>query len=877
MLPVFSIIEQKNNLHKELRIMRNRFFYTTIFIVTIFLSIKGLGQDNYNILPTDTAGTIYYNYLYENFLQLAELRNAAVTEALTDSAKQIERRDTLRTFFKELIGETPELTDLNAEIVDTIDRSDIGFIIEKLTFQSCPNHHVTASFYIPTTGTGPYPGVLELPGHYGNAKAADVLQRLCMLLAENGFATLILDPMGQSERGQVINPATGQLAYPYNSGTTSQSLMDYGSILVGRSATAWELWDNRRALDYLYSRTDVVDTSKIGVTGGSGGGAQTLNLISYEYDRIDAAEITSWSNVKTRTFAECCSQAGPHHLYYQGVYTIDQPDQMMMLAPKPLMILAGSQDFIDTAGTHEVAEEISLIYDTLHVKDKAGYFESNDGHDYTQPKREAAVRWFRTWFYNDTTQVTDSLHSILSETDLRVTSTGQVTTAFENEKTTVDLNVEIAKGDSIARHNFWTDNTKDSCLNMVKELIKFNDNYESPTAETLSTIDRETYTIDKVKITSNGEIPIPVLLFKPKNITGKCETVIFLDASGKSRYADAGAYIERNFIDSGKIVMTVDLRGTGETRDTKSDSKYGSDDHRLGIVSMYNGTTMMGQRVEEVLKCLDIVAQDSAVNTNSISIVGMGRVAPVALHAAAFDERIKDVRLYDTYNSWMDIVSNAAILNIMSYVVPRALKYYDFPDLVNAIAPRPVEYCKSFESRLSLIRATGGTLSPAFSSTVYDYQVVVSDTVVGLQGYLMDGRATYIGDSSYNVKNGPQTAQFIVTAENGVTQSMYTVEIPQYVDMENQLVNTFHFSLDQNYPNPFSGNTSISYEIDKPGLVSLKVFDITGKEVALLVDKFQVDRKYSVQLDGKQIKPGIYFYQLKCGEKTISKKMIKLR
>jgi hypothetical protein len=90
--------------------------------------------------------------------------------------------------------------------------------------------------------------------------------------------------------------------------------------------------------------------------------------------------------------------------------------------------------------------------------------------------------------------------------------------------------------------------------------------------------------------------------------------------------------------------------------------------------------------------------------------------------------------------------------------------------------------------------------------------------------------------------------------------------------------------LKQNYPNPFNPSTVISYQIpaslnpSKGGtLVTLKVYDILGSEVALLVNEEQPAGKYQVEFDASELSSGIYFYQLTAGEFIQTKKMVLIR
>ncbi|RJP66744.1 MAG: T9SS C-terminal target domain-containing protein [Ignavibacteriales bacterium] len=92
------------------------------------------------------------------------------------------------------------------------------------------------------------------------------------------------------------------------------------------------------------------------------------------------------------------------------------------------------------------------------------------------------------------------------------------------------------------------------------------------------------------------------------------------------------------------------------------------------------------------------------------------------------------------------------------------------------------------------------------------------------------------------------------------------------------------FALEQNYPNPFNPVTTIKYSLPvetlratSPQNVTLKVFDILGKEVATLVNEQQQPGYYSVNFNASKLASGVYIYQLKAGSLITSKKMILLK
>lgn len=82
------------------------------------------------------------------------------------------------------------------------------------------------------------------------------------------------------------------------------------------------------------------------------------------------------------------------------------------------------------------------------------------------------------------------------------------------------------------------------------------------------------------------------------------------------------------------------------------------------------------------------------------------------------------------------------------------------------------------------------------------------------------------------------------------------------------------YKLEQNYPNPFNPSTRINFSITKPGFVSLKVYDITGKEVANLVNEKLSVGSYTYEFEGANLSSGIYFYTMKTNDFASTKKMI---
>jgi len=118
----------------------------------------------------------------------------------------------------------------------------------------------------------------------------------------------------------------------------------------------------------------------------------------------------------------------------------------------------------------------------------------------------------------------------------------------------------------------------------------------------------------------------------------------------------------------------------------------------------------------------------------------------------------------------------------------------------------------------------------------------------------------YVGPTSTEITT-PET-HFI---EDLVSINPLTTEIPD------------KFSLYQNYPNPFNPSTKISFDLQKAELVSLKIFDISGKEVADLINEKISAGKYEFQFNAPSLASGVYFYKLNSASFTRTMRMVLIK
>ena len=143
-----------------------------------------------------------------------------------------------------------------------------------------------------------------------------------------------------------------------------------------------------------------------------------------------------------------------------------------------------------------------------------------------------------------------------------------------------------------------------------------------------------------------------------------------------------------------------------------------------------------------------------------------------------------------------------------------------------------------------------------------EWQEEIADIVETSDGGFAAVGYTY----SFDESNFPNI-YFVKTDANGLITDV----------KDHNHLNEIRFSLNQNYPNPFNPRTSIEYKVGSLGAVTLKVYDILGNEVATLVKEEKPAGTYKVTWSAANLPSGVYFYQLKAGSFTATKKLLLLK
>ncbi|WP_166670809.1 S9 family peptidase [Olivibacter sp. XZL3] len=282
--------------------------------------------------------------------------------------KQVEEHAGLRRF-----------ADLALELRETGSSKGLGYEVKNIRFQTRPGIYATANLYFPD-GKGPFPAVLVTHGHWPDARRAEIFQSVAQTLVKSGYVALTIDAWGAGER------CTGT-EQEYHGANLGASLFNIGTTLLGMQLT-----DNIRAVDLLCSLKEV-DATRIGATGASGGGNQTMWLAAMD-QRIKAAiPVVSVGTFQSYIFnSNCVCELLPN-----GLVFTEEAAVLGLIAPRALNIFSANQDTNPSFVPREMLRSFKnaqLIFEVMGAKDQITYRRFETGHGYWPEMRDAMLGWF---------------------------------------------------------------------------------------------------------------------------------------------------------------------------------------------------------------------------------------------------------------------------------------------------------------------------------------------------------------------------------------------------------------------------------------------------------------------------------------------------
>lgn len=220
----------------------------------------------------------------------------------------------------------------------------------------------------------------------------------------------------------------------------------------------------------------------------------------------------------------------------------------------------------------------------------------------------------------------------------------------------------------------------------------------------------------------------------------------------------------------------------------------------------------------------------------------------------------------------------SAVNGYLAYKTPTQLKLFDLNNNTRTLSTptygwQPLYFNSSigFDSENDLWAGVINPIQLSSHALKFNYPYTTSWDTQPTGNQLRTSILGYVFKPLDFYKNLSSSDLFIATAGSGV----WIYGEPTSVEDDFSIINAF--ILYQNYPNPFNPSTTLSFVIGHSSSVTLKVYDLLGREIATLVDEYKPAGSYKIEFDASQISSGVYFYTLQAGEFRTTKKLLLLK
>jgi len=574
-----------------------------------------------------------------------------------------------RQLWKLLTPPAKPLPSPRIQIVGRTEKED--YAVEKIVFEVFKKLYGTALLYLPRKADFPAPGILCVHGHWKNAKHEPVVQSRCICLAKRGYVVLNLDKVGYGEREPQGHSHTH---YLYLAGSCLQGML---------------IRENIAMLDYLISRPEV-DGERIGLTGCSGGGNQTMYLAALEERIKVAVPVCSVNTYTDQLFRGigCSCEGIPSALALMEEYDI-----LSLVAPRPLLVISGIKDVgFPILGTRKCVSRLREIYQLYGAPEKLKSVEFYEGHGYSRAMREEMYRWMDRWLMGKPDEpAPEPEHEVedLESPVIRCFPVGEFPADTETvyglfRKRTRRLPPLRARDFQTARQ--WEEKKRELRERLLGIWGGFPERCELR-PQHVESGEHDGVHIEKLWFKSEEDIAIPALFAKPVSERRERKpTVVIFHPEGKEN-AIASAALKRHLRD-GKFAIAIDYRFQGET-DTDGDQRVQEGKAR-GIPtccrnSIIIGKHILGMLVYDVMRTVDYLLTRDDVDPNQIEVHGLGEDGMLAIFAGAVDDRIS--RVIST-GAPVTLKPEKEIKFSMKFFTPGLLKVVDLEHAAAMIAPR---------------------------------------------------------------------------------------------------------------------------------------------------------------------------------------------
>lgn len=270
-----------------------------------------------------------------------------------------------------------------------------GYIVDNVAFESFPGFYVTGNLYRPANPDKQCAAILSPHGHWANRRLNAEVQARCAAFARMGAIVFVYDMVGYTDSKQITH-----------------------DIPI---ALLLQTWNSKRVLDYLLSRPDV-DPERIGITGESGGGTQTIVHTAID-KRIKVSVPVVM--VSAHFFGGCTCESGMP-IHRSADHQTNNVEIAALCAPRPMLVISDGYDWTRNTPRIEYPylQKVYALYDAEHKVENVHF--PAEIHDYGYNKRSVAYTFLAYHLKLDIGKIPykngfdESFITLLPEDDLRV-------------------------------------------------------------------------------------------------------------------------------------------------------------------------------------------------------------------------------------------------------------------------------------------------------------------------------------------------------------------------------------------------------------------------------------------------------------------------
>lgn len=611
----------------------------------------------------------------------------------------------------------PARPELKPNVHGRIERDD--YSVEKVVIESFPGMYLTGLLYRPKGQAGRAPAILNPHGHWPNGRyfnhsddalkkeissgaesdpvgGRNPLETRCISLARQGYVVFFYDMLGYADSA----PLSQALTHGFGKQRPELSSPDRWGLFSAQSelrlinAFGLQTWNSVRALDWLLTLPDV-DAKRIGVTGASGGGTQTMILTAID-DRVAAGFPAVM--VSTAMQGGCtCENASLLRVDTGNI------EFAALAAPRPYA-MTGAQDWtvdLETKGLPELKSHYAMLGAPDKIDGKFFPFP----HNYNQPARSMMYRFFNKWLKSSTAEYQETTYVPLTKEEAYVW-----TDALPKPADTVEAELSIVRAwDAEFRRQMDALVPRDAAgLDAYRRTVggAWDVMIGRPMPKAVVGKERSTTQVGKfqridgwVENTAYKEVVFGRVWQPAENPR---RAVLWVSAAGSTRFGETEAELPQELqllASKGVALAACDVFGSGrpdaagllvESPKVKNPREF------FGYTAGYNHT-VFAKRVHDVLACIAFLKSEGM----TVDLVGEGPGATWAAAAAAIagDAVARLVVQTDGYRfATIESIGDVQL-------IPGAVKYGDLPGLLALSAPRPLRIAGERADGLAVVQA----------------------------------------------------------------------------------------------------------------------------------------------------------------------------